>query len=397
MDRNFSPGEFGTTLRELRKQAGRMTLTRLASELMKTASVRISATSLHYLETGRYKKPPARETVRGIARALGLSPSKAQEFLELAGQNAASLSLLDRATDSIRSVLQIAGEQDAEAFIQRVESYADRFACALSARDEDVRIALIPIAGWQARLLAPEIIERMLVPALYEVTHARISEAVLIVAPGTTPRSTLREKFAGLALRIVEQAQQSGLARALVLGRPSGYFGPVAVLLPDEVDPTGEALGELVRQYKMTHKPLIGVNPLPVEKEKHEVLRYYGVATLRSRSVARQYPRVHELETRLLEKPQEPRAFPPLSRKIAGRYILTPEVFEAVETTGSELTSALNEHWSRLYAYQFRKDLIALSPYKGIIDVISLVESRLFPLRSPTAAALAPGRRAAQR
>jgi UTP-glucose-1-phosphate uridylyltransferase len=75
----------------------------------------------------------------------------------------------------------------------------------------------------------------------------------------------------------------------------------------------------------------------------------------------------------LIEKPQESRAFPPFSRKIAGRYILSPEIFDSLEMTGPELTAALNEHWKTTLAYEFTRDLVALSPYQGIIDVISTI------------------------
>jgi UTP-glucose-1-phosphate uridylyltransferase len=122
------------------------------------------------------------------------------------------------------------------------------------------------------------------------------------------------------------------------------------------------------------HKSMVAVSPSPVEREKREILRYYGIAVLKARRIAGHSSRVHELQGPLMEKPQEPRTFPPMSRKIAGRYILTPEIFDSVEMTGPELTAALNEHWKTLYAYELRKDLVALSPYQEIIDVISSIK-----------------------
>jgi hypothetical protein len=377
MRKEFKPTRFGDTLRVFRKRFGRMTLARLAGEVTKVAGIRVSATALHYLETGRYKRPPARETVRGIARALSLSPSESQQLLELAGHGVVSEPLHERAMESIGSVLQIAESQDAEIFIRHVEASADRFARSLSARNEDVRIALIPIAGWQARVLAAEIVERMLVPALYEAIRAGVGEVILVIAPGTASEWTLREKFKGLVIRTVDQDQPSGLGRALLVGRPANYFGPIAVLLPDEVDPSGEALADLAQQYRALHKAVIGVNPSPAEKEKHEILRYYGIAVLKPRRIAGHSSRLRELQVPLIEKPQEPRAFPPFSKKIAGRYILTPEIFDTLELTGPELTAALNEHWKTLYAHELRKDLVALSPYQGIIDVISSIHFRV--------------------
>ena len=371
MNKEFAPVEFGETLRNFRKRGERVPLARLAAGVTKVGGIRISATALHYLETARFKRPPTRDAVRGIARALSLSPSETQQLLELAGHSVVSETLLERATESIMGVLQVAEPQDAELFVRHVEASADRFLRSLSARDEDVRIALIPVAGWQARVLASEIVERMLVPSLHEVVRAGIGEVILVIAPGAASHWTLREKFKKLAIHIVEQDQPSGLGRALVMGRPKNHFGPIAVLLPDEVDPSGEAIGELARQYRALHKAIIGVNPSPAEKEKREVLRYYGIAVLKARRIAGQSSRVHELQAPLMEKPQEPSRFPQFSRKIAGRYILTPEIFDSVEMTGPELSTALNEHWKTIFAYELRRDLLALSPYQGIIDVMS--------------------------
>ncbi len=375
MNREFKPVGFGDALRAFRKRAVKMTLARLAVGVRSVGGVRISATSLHYLETARYKRPPARELVRCIATALSLSPSELQHFLELAGHSSGSDALLQRATESITSVLQNAEKQDAEEFIRQVEATADRFARSLSARHDDVRLALVPIAGWQARVLASEIVERMLVPALHEITGAGIGEVILIIAPGAASHWTLRDKFRKLVIHTVEQQQPTGLGRALLMGRPKNYFGPVAILLPDEVDPRGEALSELVRQYSATRKGIIGVNPSPAEKEKQEILRYYGIATLKSRKLSGHSSKLHELQAPLLEKPHDPSRLPALSRKIAGRYILTSEILDSVEVSGPELTSALNEHWRKILVYELRKDLIALSPYKGIIDAIGSLRS----------------------
>jgi len=373
VNKSFAPVEFGELLRTFRKRAERMTLERLAAEVVKVGDVRTSPTALHYLETARYKRQPTRELVRGIARALSLSPLDTRQLLTVAGHTTASESLLERATESIVSVLQVSEKEDSEAFIRHLEASADRFVRTISTRNEDIRILLIPIAGWQARALASEIVERMLIPALYEAVRAGIGEVVLITAPGAASRWTVRERFRNLVLHTVEQDPPSGLGRALTIGRPKNSLEPIAVLLPDEVDPRGEALLDLVQQYKGMRRPMIGVNPSPAEKEKQEILRYCGIAVLKPRMIAGHSSRLRELQAPLIEKPQEPRRFPPLSRKIAGRYILTPEVFDTIEMTGPELSAALNEHWKTALAYQFRRDLVALSPYQGIIEAIGSI------------------------
>jgi hypothetical protein len=46
--------------------------------------------------------------------------------------------------------------------------------------------------------------------------------------------------------------------------------------------------------------------------------------------------------------------------------------------SGPELTTALNEHWKRLSAFELRKDLVALSLYQEIMEVISSIKSPAF-------------------
>ena len=351
-----------------------MTLSALAGQARKLGGLEVSASGLHNLETGNTKKRPSREKLRGLALALNLSPMETQSLLEAAGYRIVPGSFLDRACAAVQRALNDAESEDAEIFVHQIESLSDRFVRSLVAREDDVRYAMVPIAGWQARALAPEIVERSLEPALNEIVRAGIDEVTLVTAPGAATRWRLQTGFRQLHLRIVEQEQASGLGHALLKGRPPNYLGPVAVLLPDEVDRKGEALGTLVQLYRTAHTTIVGVHRSPAEKERFEILRYYGIAVLKKRGHVGQSPGLHRLDMPLIEKPQQPQVFPEHSRKIAGRYILTANIFESMASSGTELTTALNTAWESLMVHEFSKSLLSLSPYQGILDIVNALK-----------------------
>jgi hypothetical protein len=85
---------------------------------------------------------------------------------------------------------------------------------------------------------------------------------------------------------------------------------------------------------------------------------------------------LYRLEKPLQEKPQVQQQFPEHSRRVAGRYILTANIFESLATTGSELTSALNVFWESLTVFEFSKNLLSLSPYKGILDTLNALKAK---------------------
>ena len=173
---------FGDLLRQLRTDAN-ITLAGLAAQ-MKKLGVEISPASLHNLETGKTQKRPSVDNVKALALSLGLSPMQTQSLLEAAGYPVVPETFQDRALSAVKQALRAANPDDAEAFIRQVTALSDRFTRSLAAREDDVRFAIIPIAGWQARALAPEIVERSLGPALHEAAGAGIHDVTLVTAPG---------------------------------------------------------------------------------------------------------------------------------------------------------------------------------------------------------------------
>ncbi|MDU0451867.1 UTP--glucose-1-phosphate uridylyltransferase GalU [Staphylococcus chromogenes] len=147
----------------------------------------------------------------------------------------------------------------------------------------------------------------------------------------------------------VRQKEQKGLGHAIWTARQ--FFGdePFAVLLGDDiVQSETPAIQQLIEQFEVTQKSVIGVQEVPYE-ETHR----YGIVEPKTKQGRR-----YEVN-QFVEKPAPGTA--PSNLAIMGRYILTPEIFKYLDTqdvgAGGEiqLTDAierLNQDDS-VYAYEF--------------------------------------------
>ncbi|WP_432370804.1 UTP--glucose-1-phosphate uridylyltransferase GalU [Staphylococcus chromogenes] len=147
----------------------------------------------------------------------------------------------------------------------------------------------------------------------------------------------------------VRQKEQKGLGHAIWTARQ--FFGdePFAVLLGDDiVQSETPAIQQLIEQYEVTQKSVIGVQEVPYE-ETHR----YGIVEPKTKQGRR-----YEVN-QFVEKPAPGTA--PSNLAIMGRYVLTPEIFKYLGTqdvgAGGEiqLTDAierLNQDDS-VYAYEF--------------------------------------------
>ncbi|QDX00156.1 UTP--glucose-1-phosphate uridylyltransferase [Staphylococcus chromogenes] len=147
----------------------------------------------------------------------------------------------------------------------------------------------------------------------------------------------------------VRQKEQKGLGHAIWTARQ--FFGvePFAVLLGDDiVQSETPAIQQLIEQYEVTQKSVIGVQEVPYE-ETHR----YGIVEPKTKQGRR-----YEVN-QFIEKPAPGTA--PSNLAIMGRYVLTPEIFKYLDTqdvgAGGEiqLTDAierLNQDDS-VYAYEF--------------------------------------------
>ena len=218
----------------------------------------------------------------------------------------------------------------------------------------DIRTAVIPIAGLGTRFLpVTRAVPKVMLPvldtpvlhlAVQEALDAGVTRIVFIVSPGQEGvdsyfrrdlqlESALSEKGSvGLlervrsipepdGIQIVVQSEQLGLGHAILLARETLGDEAFAVLLPDDViwDDT-PTIGRMVEVLGERGGPVLAVKEVP-----DEAVSSLGIIEPRSSD-----SRVYELAG-VVEKPRLENA--PSNLAIIGRYVLTPDVFEALERT----------------------------------------------------------------
>jgi UTP--glucose-1-phosphate uridylyltransferase len=120
----------------------------------------------------------------------------------------------------------------------------------------------------------------------------------------------------------VRQPEPKGDGDALLKARHLIGNEPVAVLFGDDIiDSEVPALKQLVEIYDEFKAPVVCLERVPQE----DVSRYGIISGKEIR------PRTHQLDG-LVEKPKQGEA--PSNLAIVGKYIITPEVFDAIERSG---------------------------------------------------------------
>ena len=147
----------------------------------------------------------------------------------------------------------------------------------------------------------------------------------------------------------VRQKEQKGLGHAIHTAKQFIGNEPFAVLLGDDiVESDTPAIKQLMDVYEETGHSVIGVQEVP-ESDTHR----YGVIDPSAKGGSRYEVR------QFVEKPKQGTA--PSNLAIMGRYVLTPEIFDYLETqqegAGNEiqLTDAIERMNSKqkVYAYDF--------------------------------------------
>lgn len=136
----------------------------------------------------------------------------------------------------------------------------------------------------------------------------------------------------------ITQKEPLGLGHAVLTARPVIEDDPCAVLLPDDVILGGPkpCLRQLIDAYLETGATVLAARRVP----RAQSARYGIIAAGQSRG------RLHEVED-VIEKPDPADA--PSDLAILGRYVLTPDVFDALERTGGgaggeiQLTDAIKQ------------------------------------------------------
>lgn len=127
----------------------------------------------------------------------------------------------------------------------------------------------------------------------------------------------------------VRQGEPLGLGHAVLVTEPLVGNEPFAVILADDViDGTPPALAQMMKVYEEVQGPVILVERVPVaDVSNYGVIAYEFVR-----------PGVYRI-TDMVEKP--PREEAPSDLAIIGRYILTPDIFDALRETRSDKTGEI--------------------------------------------------------
>lgn len=152
----------------------------------------------------------------------------------------------------------------------------------------------------------------------------------------------------------IRQKEPKGLGHAILCAKSFIGDEPFAILLGDDVvvnKHSKPALQQLIDAYQQVHASVVGVQTVPLE-----AVHKYGIVRPSASHPAN--GRLVKL-TDMVEKPKQEEA--PSQLAVLGRYVLTPEIFELLETqeTGAggeiQLTDAIKRLMDRqaVYAYDF--------------------------------------------
>ena len=247
-----------------------------------------------------------------------------------------------------------------------------------------VRKAVLPAAGFGTRFLpASKAVPKEMMPlvdrpiiqyAVEEAAASGIEQIIIVISAG---RNAIEEHFDADptlerwleergdiellrqirritemgTIAFVHQKEQLGLGHAVLMAKELVGDEPFAVLLSDDVmrNPNGPPVTrQLIDIYQQHRGSVIAAQRVPREDASR-----YGIIAPRHEE-----GRLVEIED-LVEKP--PIAEAPSDLAVLGRYVLTPKIFDLLETTprGSggeiQLTDAIRElsQEQPVFAYQF--------------------------------------------
>jgi UTP--glucose-1-phosphate uridylyltransferase len=152
-----------------------------------------------------------------------------------------------------------------------------------------------------------------------------------LTSRGKTAAAEQVRRISNLArVSSVRQGEPLGLGHAVLMTKDAIGDEPFAVILPDDViDAEPAALKQLIDVYERVKGPVIAVERVPMEQ-----VSSYGVIA----PAADLGGGVYQLRD-LVEKPKREDA--PSDLAIIGRYILTPDIFPALEATKSDRTGEI--------------------------------------------------------
>ena len=245
-----------------------------------------------------------------------------------------------------------------------------------------VRKAVITAAGWGTRFLPitkaqpkemlPLVTKPLIQYAVEEAINSGIEQIVVVTALGkraiedyfdrsfelehfleqkgeTNLLKEIRELSSLVDICYIRQKEQLGLGHAILTAKEIVGKDPFAVLLPDDIiDSRVPALKQMLEVYEQYQASVIAVERIACQDTVK-----YGI--IEPKKVT---DRIHQV-LGLVEKPESAQA--PSDLGVVGRYILTPEIFDALKITPPgknqeiQLTDALQLLLKQqaMYAYEF--------------------------------------------
>nr|BAL53005.1 UTP--glucose-1-phosphate uridylyltransferase [uncultured Acetothermia bacterium]BAL60177.1 UTP--glucose-1-phosphate uridylyltransferase [Candidatus Acetothermum autotrophicum] len=350
--------ELGSLLQGYRERAGLK-----KAQLAQRAGV--SASFVTYIESGQRRPSPT--MLARLMQALDLTAPEKRGLLRAAGYHEDPSPRLSDITEQLADLPPREREELIEEFSRALGRWRQL-------RRKRVRRVVIPIAGWQPRLLSPEQLGKMLRPALEESALAGLSEVILVLAPGKA--APVLKVPHGLKVRTVVQEPQVGLGHAILITQGVVGDEPFAVILPDDIL-LGEGrccVQQMLALYEEYRCSVLAVTSV----EGAADFKNYGIAQLGEAVRENLY-----LVTGLQEKPTRGRR---TGLTIVGRYVLTPQIFEALQATPPDknnelqLTDALNIllRRQRISAFVYTEKLFRVTPIKILLEQLidALDESR---------------------
>ena len=175
-------------------------------------------------------------------------------------------------------------------------------------------------------------------------------------------RSTIPD---GVRAVFVTQAEALGLGHAVLCAKPVVGNEPFAVLLPDDLiwNRGPGALSQMADAAEASGGSVIAVQDVPRQKTAS-----YGIVA--TEDFSERQGRI----TGIVEKPQPDDA--PSTLAVVGRYVLTPRIFDLLESTGAgaggeiQLTDAIARllQEQQVDAYRFRGTRFDCGTHIGLVE-----------------------------
>ncbi|MCL6269701.1 UTP--glucose-1-phosphate uridylyltransferase GalU [Sansalvadorimonas sp. 2012CJ34-2] len=188
--------------------------------------------------------------------------------------------------------------------------------------------------------------------------------------------SSIREVMAACTFSYTRQKQMQGLGHAILTGKSLVGDNPFGVILADDlcINPEGQGvLAQMATLFNQFRCSIVAVQEVP-EDEIHK----YGV--IAGEAISDDIIRV----TDMVEKPAKEDA--PSNLAVIGRYILTPDIFDIIESTPPgkngevQITDAILTQAKQgcVLAYRFKGNRFDCGSVPGFIEATNYVYENYF-------------------